>query len=120
MSKSSIKEYSMKLSELGQDRAKAMKIIIRNYNDYVGGFENMLLDYPKDSEEYIAAKNALNNPKEAVERIYNDIMATDGATYAKEIRFCGTEWIKERIARKLKKDGYYPDYQNRSEYDLKA
>lgn len=108
----------MKLSELGQDKAKAMKIIIRHYNDYVGGFENTLLDYDEESEEYIAAKNALNNPKEAVERIYNDIMETDGATYAKEIRFCGTEWIKERIARRLKKEGYYNEYQNRPEYNL--
>lgn len=48
------------------------------------------------------------------------MMATEGSTYAKEIRFCGTEWIKERIARRLKKEGYYPDYQNRPEYDLKA
>lgn len=110
----------MKLNELDQNQATAIKAIIRTYNTIVGGAENTLLDYDETDDEYIEAKRLLNNPKELADLIYEDLMATEGSTYAKEIRFCGTEWIKERIARRLKKEGYYPDYQNRPEYDLKA
>jgi hypothetical protein len=110
----------MKLNELDQNQATAIKAIIRTYNTIVGGAENTLLDYDETDDEYIEAKKLLNSPKELVDFIYQDLMATEGYTYSKEIRFCGTEWIKERIARRLKKEGYYPDYQKRSEYDLKA
>lgn len=110
----------MKLSQLNQNEATAIKLVRDHYNDFVGGLENTLLDYEKDSEEYIDAKNALSNPARMVEIIYDEILSTEGATYSKQIRFCGAEWIKERIARKLKKDGYYDEYQKRHEYDLKA
>lgn len=110
----------MKLNELDQNQATAIKVIIRTYNAIVGGAENTLLDYDDTDDEYIEAKRLLSNPKELVDFIYQDLMANEGYTYSKEIRFCGTEWIKERIARRLKKEGYYPDYQNRPEYDLKA
>ena len=110
----------MKLSQLNQNEATAIKLINYHYNSYVGGLENIMLDNKENSEEYIDAKNELSNPARMVEIIYNEILSTDGATYSKQIRFCGAEWIKERIARKLKKDGYYDEYQKRPEYDLKA
>lgn len=110
----------MKLNELDQNQATAIKLINRHYNWYVGGLENTISDSEENSEDYIDAKNELSNPAKMVEIIYGEILSTEGAMYSKQIRFCGTEWIKERIARKLKKDGYYDEYQKRPEYDLKA
>lgn len=110
----------MKLSQLNQNEATAIKLINYHYNSYVGGLENTMLDNEENSKEYIDAKNELSNPARMVEIIYNEILSTEGATYSKQIRFCGAEWIKERIARHLKKDGYYDEYQKRPEYDLKA
>ena len=110
----------MKLNELNQNQAVAIKAIVRTYNAIIGGAENALLDYDETDDEYIEAEKLLNNPKELTNLIYEDLMANEGSTYAKEIHFCGTEWLKERIARRLKKEGYYPDYQKRPEYDLRA
>lgn len=110
----------MKLYQLNQNEATTIKLINRHYNWYIGGLENTISDSEENSEEYIDAKNELSNPVRMVEIIYNEILSTEGATYLKQIRFCGAEWIKERIARKLKEDGYYDEYQKRPEYDLKA
>lgn len=37
----------MKLSQLNQNEATAIKLVRDHYNDIVGGFENTLLDYEK-------------------------------------------------------------------------
>lgn len=46
----------MKLNELDQNQATAIKAIVRTYNFTVGGFENTLLDYDETDDEYINAE----------------------------------------------------------------
>lgn len=60
----SLRELKMKLSQLNQNEATAIKLIREHYNDIVGGLENTLLDYEKDSEEYIDAKMNSATPRE--------------------------------------------------------
>lgn len=106
----------MKISELNGHQARALRMVKEIYNDIIGGWENTLLDYSEDEDEYQRAYKALHNPEGLVETIYYDVVRGMSDT---EIRFAGKEWIKERIARKLLKDGYYPNYIKRPEYDLR-
>ena len=81
------------------------------------GLENTMLDNPEGSEEYENAKATLANHDGLVAELYN--MATtdiydDGsccfsqaaASYLKDIRFCGKEWLMDRCEARIKKAGY--------------
>ena len=76
-----------------------------------------MLDNPEGSEEYENAKATLANHDGLVAELYN--MATtdvydDGsccfsqaaASYLKDIRFCGKEWLMARCEARIKKAGY--------------
>lgn len=97
----------MKLSEMNAHQKEAYRWIMASMSEFIGGYENTLLDYCEEDEEYQTAQNFLNQPHdELVEIIYNDVMAGADKGTAKHMRFAGTEWIKERISKRLAKWGY--------------
>lgn len=99
------------MSECNVHQKCAWKLINEIYCDVVGGLENTQLDNPKDSDEYQRANRALKNPQALLNMIYSDVQSTATMQgFAKHIRFAGEAWARERIARKLHKDGYYPDF----------
>ena len=101
----------MKFQDCNAHQKLAWRLANEIYCDIVGGLENAMLDNPKDSEEYKRAERALKNPEVLVNMIYGDVQRT--ATMqgnAKHIRFAGEDWTRERIARRLAKDGYYPNF----------
>lgn len=78
-------------------------------NNELGGFENTLLDYSEEDEEYKYAWNFLHNREEIVkyikecsqEAIYREGYTgwlAKGCDYLKHFRFCGNEWI-DRVVR---------------------
>lgn len=85
----------------------AYKLMKREYNDYIGGLENTLLDYGPDEEEYIAAKSDLANAEALLETVYLfTIRKADELKFAKHIKFAGMKFIKNEIRQLLIKDGY--------------
>lgn len=92
----------MKVSEMNQRQKKAFYNIYYAANDLLGGLENTLLDYPKDSDEYMHADAMLHDHDWLVKTLYE--MATTavygegfcgfGKAYQmaiREINFCGKE-----------------------------
>lgn len=107
----------MKYSELNNRQKKAFRNIYHAANWLLGGLENTLLDNPEDSEEYKSAKAQLSDHEGLVNELY--MMATtevydDGsccfnqaaASFLKDIRFCGKEWLMARCEARIKKAGY--------------
>ena len=107
----------MKYAECNARQKKAFKNIFHASNWLLGGLENTMLDYPEGSEEYERAKATLANHDGLVAELYS--MATtdiydDGsccfsqaaASYLKDIRFCGKEWLMARCEARIKKAGY--------------
>ena len=107
----------MKYAECNARQKKAYKNIYHACNWLLGGLENTMLDNPEGSEEYENAKATLANHDGLVAELYN--MATtdvydDGsccfsqaaASYLKDIRFCGKEWLMARCEARIKKAGY--------------
>ena len=107
----------MKFSEMNARQKKAYKNVYYAARDYIGGLENTISDNSEDSEEHISAKASLGNHAGLVEMIYNMAITDifdEGAVffgkaaeaYMKDIRFCGKDWIMERIERQVVKLGY--------------
>lgn len=97
----------MKLSQMNAHQKEAYTLIMATMSEYIGGYENTLMDYPEDDEEYKTAKAFLSQSHEdLIEIIYNDVMASSDSGMRKHLRFAGTEFIKERISKKLTKWGY--------------
>lgn len=106
----------MKLSECNARQRKAFLNVYHACNWIVGGLENTMEDFGKDSEEYKDAEARLNDREGLMENIYDAVITdvyTDGAMmwganmerYMRDIRFCGKAWIMERIDRRLRKMG---------------
>lgn len=107
----------MKYSELNERQKKAFKNIKYAAYDLLGGLENILLDYPEDSEEYKSAKALLGNHdllvkglyRRATSAIYEDGACWFGKSAEMEIRdinFCGKDWLMERCEARIRKEGY--------------
>lgn len=96
----------MKRSEMNKHQKEAFDTVKEEYGWIVGGFENTMLDYAEDSEEWKAAANALAHHDALAEMIYEAVMDQPNASTKRALRFAGTEFIKERIERRLQKDGY--------------
>lgn len=107
----------MKLSDCNARQKKAFRNIYHACNWLIGGLENTLLDNDVDSEEYKSAKATLADHEMLVNELY-DMATTDvyddgsccfgasAASYLKDIRFCGKEWLMERCEARIKKAGY--------------
>ena len=107
----------MKVADMNKRQKKAFYNIKHAANDLLGGLENTLLDYSKDSEEYREAKALLDNHNELVKELYNcatTAVYSDGAVwfgksaemYIRDINFCGKEWLMERCEARIRKEGY--------------
>ena len=107
----------MKYSEMNARQKKAFKNICNCANWIIGGNENTLEDYEEKSEEYIEAKALLDDHETLVNLIYSsattDIYYEGGMMFGKQaekmikdIRFCGKEWLMERVERRVIKMGY--------------
>ena len=107
----------MKVSEMNYRQKKAFYNIYHASNWLLGGLENALLDNPEGSEEYENAKAALADHdglvnelyRMATTELYNDgscCFNANAASYLKDIRFCGKEFLMERCEKRIKKAGY--------------
>ncbi len=111
------KDQNMKISEMNAQQKKAF-YNIRNAADYlIGGLENTMEDYPENSEEYQAAQSTLEDHDFLVNQIYDlalteifmegaNIFGRAAEAYLKDIRFCGKEWLMERVEKQVIKAGY--------------
>ena len=107
----------MKISEMNAQQKRAF-YNIRNATDYlIGGLENTMEDYPEDSEEYQEAQATLDDHDLLVNQIYDlalteiflegaNIFGKAAETCLKDIRFCGKEWLMERVEKQVTKAGY--------------
>lgn len=107
----------MKTSEMNTRQKRAFFNIKYAAYWHIGGLENTLQDYAEDSDEYKAAKAELADHDGLVATIYQmattDIYAEGAcyfgnapASYLRDIRFCGKEWLMERVEARVRKEGY--------------
>ena len=107
----------MKISEMNAQQKKAFYNIRNAANYLIGGLENTMEDYPEDSEEYLEAKATLEDHDFLVSQIYDlalteifaegaNIFGRAAEAYLKDIRFCGKEWLMERVEKQVTKAGY--------------
>lgn len=98
----------MKTTEMNTHQKAAFNIVKEIMSDLIGGAENNLLDCEESSQEYQQAENYLKqSTEELVETIYTDVIdIAELRGGSKHIKFAGTDFIKERITRRLKKWGY--------------
>lgn len=107
----------MKFSECNAKQKKAYANIYHACNWLIGGLENTMSDNEEGSPEYENAKARLADHEGLVNELY-DMAITDvyddgsccfgkgAASYLKDIRFCGKEWLLERCEKRIKKAGY--------------
>jgi len=108
----------MKIADMNARQKKAYKNVYHAARDYIGGLENGVSDNatsdPKTAQDYQAA---LDNRDGLIETIYNmaitDIYEDGACTFGerakaqiRDIRFCGKDWIMERVERQVTKLGY--------------
>lgn len=91
--------------EMNSHEKQVAKLISLATSEIIGGYENTLLDYPEDSEEYKEAKEILNHDT-LFGMIYDYVMEESRRNYASHIRFAGKQFIEERIEKRLQKEGY--------------
>ena len=97
----------MKRSEMNAHQKLDFDFICKVMSEYIGGYENTLLDYPEDSEEYKDAKEFLGQSHEdLMNLIYDEVMTMSDSGMAKHLRFAGKDFILERIDRRLTKWNY--------------
>ena len=107
----------MKVADMNERQKKAFYNIKHAANDLLGGLENTLLDYSKDSEEYGEAKALLDDHDELVKELYRcatTAVYSEGAVwlgksaekFIRDINFCGKEWLMQRCEARIRKEGY--------------
>jgi len=107
----------MKFSEMDTRQQKAFLNIKYAACDLIGGLENNMSDYPEDSQEYKGSAEALADHEYLVSEIYREattnvygpgsVFTGSGAqSIIKDIRFCGKEWLMERVEKRVRKEGY--------------
>jgi hypothetical protein len=86
-------------------------------NWIIGGYENAMSDYPKTSEDYLAAANVLNNKTALAEEIYAAATTEiyedgfcgwggDSVKILKDIRLLGKETLMKLIDKEIASQGY--------------
>ena len=97
----------MKVSEMNAHQKVAFELVCYAMSEYIGGLENILMDYSPEDEEYIAAKKDLGIGHDALEDyIYSMVMEDSNKADLKHLRFAGEKFIRERISKRLTKWGY--------------
>lgn len=106
-----------KYAEMNERQKKAYKNIKYAAYDIIGGLENTMEDNSEDSEEYIRAKNTLEDHEGLVNLIYLEAttnyyepgfcgFSTMYQKFMKDIRFCGKEWLMEQVNNRVIREGY--------------
>lgn len=98
----------MKRSEMNAHQKLIFDLMKEVMSEYIGGYENSLLDYQEGEQEYEEAKAFLTSGRENLTKeIYKEVMkrceAGSNATHA---RFAGKDFLIERITRRLIKWDY--------------
>ena len=100
-----LEQAILELSEMDKNQKTAFTQVILASNWILDGYENSVTDgYMEQSE--------MPEHDDLAAEIYGAVMTTTYVQGAfrigetKEIRFAGAEFIKERIERKLQKEGY--------------
>lgn len=76
-------------------------------NEYIGGFENQMMDYRPEDEEYQSAKEMLSyTHEEFVEMFTGWTMQELTRKFKKEAKFVGNKKVAEYISNKLYTYGY--------------
>lgn len=97
----------MKLSEMNSNQRMAFEIAAEATDNYIGGWENTMLDYDPDSEDYKLAKEALSySHDELVEIILSDCRIDTRWQKIENLHLVGLDFLRERISRRLTKYGY--------------
>lgn len=104
----------MKIKDMNARQKRAYYNIYHASNWLLGGLENALSDYPKDSDDYKEAEEMLNNHSRLVETLYTMAIANcyaEGncwfdASWIKDIKFCGKDWLMERCEKRITREGY--------------
>ena len=92
----------------------ARKNIQNCINFEIGGYENTLIDYPEDTEEYINAKDFLADHEAIVNYIYDCSVSgfyVEGCVFPdtrliSQIKFLGKQKLMEIVEELVSKEGY--------------
>jgi hypothetical protein len=90
-----------------------LQIIREEIDTYVGGLENMLLDFPEDSQEYKDAYDELygHPAKQMLDWFYEMVMsACKAGSRAEHARFAGSDFVKVKLGVYLIKNGLSSDF----------
>jgi len=93
----------MKLSEMNVNQRKVWEAMDAATREYIGGNENGVSDYEIGSPEYNSCKRFLDQTHDELKEFFYLEVITD---VQKEARFCGKEFVMERIEIRLNKWGY--------------
>lgn len=116
--KATLTEMANRLNAMGGDLRAYVRLVMNEHerqiarlvkraiSEYIGGFENSMLDFKEGDEEYEDAKAFLGNHNLIVDTIYSDIMSESRSNYRSHLRFAGKETIMEIIENAVVKAGY--------------
>ena len=108
----------MRIADMNEHQKAAYRLTKEQYNSYIGGLENGLMDTREDEEEHQSYKTELADPEGLIETIYQIVIKeANRIGFAKHIRFAGTDWIKYRIAKFLYHDGYNKNFQENPDFE---
>lgn len=98
----------MKRSEMNAHQRAIFDIMDEITRDYIGGYENTLLDFSEDEEEYQNAYKFLHQGHEQLAQFFYDLVMRHCkvGSNAEHARFAGSAFLKERIEVRLTKWGY--------------
>lgn len=94
---------------------KALKNIKYACDCLTGTLENMIDDYPEESEEYKGACDMLYDHEKLVNQLYDMVTSNiydrgtyfyGGAKYIRDINLLGKKWLIEKCEEQLNKEGY--------------
>ena len=95
------------MNKMNSHEMQAFIFIKEVMSEYIGGYENQLMNSPEDSEDYKQAERFLNmGHDKLVEVIYSDVIASCDKGMAKHARFAGKEFMTKKISDRLTKWGY--------------
>lgn len=109
----------MKLKDLNKTQQKAYLNIKYAMLDYIGGYENQLLDNSPEDEDYQIAFKALTDVEAMTNTIYkwategyycDELRSVDEASLIREINFCGKQFLMDCIRDNLNKWGFRDCY----------
>lgn len=98
----------MKISEMNAHQKTLYYIMDEVTRDFIGGYENTLLDFSEDEEEYQNAYKFLHQGHEQLAEFFYDLVMRHckAGSNAEHARFAGSAFLRERIEKRLTKWGY--------------